>query len=40
MKKKFEAPELTIYMLPDIDTIGSSGNFGDSEGEWHDDPDD
>lgn len=36
MKKKFEAPELIIYELPDIDTIGASGGFGNSEGEWTD----
>ena len=42
MKKKFEAPELTIYILPDIDTIGASGGYGNDSGDWTDpeDPDD
>ena len=41
MKKKFEAPELTIYELPDIDTLIASGGYGNSNGDWTDpaDPD-
>ena len=42
MKKKFEAPELTIYAFYNIDTMTVSGDYGDSNGDWTDpeDPDD
>ena len=38
MKNKFEEPKLTIVSFTNEDIITSSGDVGDSEGEFHDEP--
>lgn len=39
MKNKFEEPKLTIILFSNDDIITKSGGFGDTDGEWYDNPD-